>query len=162
LYLFPHSETAGGVGGEGVEEEEKGEVGGSLFFVLFCFVFCCCFGEWRVCVFPSPPDPLLADGAVLLSAFGAGGARDGLHGRRQRAEEARDQREAQAAPRAEHGPAVAVADVVGQAVEVARVAGQLEVDARHAGAQRDDAEGACGGRRESSRVSRESCMTHTC
>ena len=88
------------------------------------------------------PAPL-AHRAVLLAGLGAGGAGEGLHGGRQRAEEAGDEREAQAAPGAEHGPAVAVADVVGEAVQVARVAGELEVDAGHAGAEGDDAEGAC-------------------
>lgn len=67
---------------------------------------------------------------------------DGLDGGGQGAEEARNEGEAQAAPGAEHGPAVAVADVVGQAVQVARVTGQFEINAGDAGAQGDDAEGA--------------------
>lgn len=88
------------------------------------------------------PGPALAHGAVLLSRFGAGGPRYGLHGGRQCAEETGDEGQAQTPPGAEHGPAVAVADVVGQAVQVARVARQLKVDAGDAGAQGDDAEGA--------------------
>lgn len=84
----------------------------------------------------------LANGAVLLSRLGAGGAVDGLDGGSQGAEEARDEGEAQTPPGTEHGPAVAVADVVREAVEAARVPRQLEVNAGHAGAQGDDAEGA--------------------
>lgn len=95
-------------------------------------------GRWRE---DGEEEESLADGAVLLSGLGAGGSGDGLHGGGQGAEEASDEGEAQTPPSTEHGPAVAVADVVGQAVQVARVAGQLEVDPRHAGAQRDDAEG---------------------
>lgn len=84
---------------------------------------------------------LLAHGAVLLSGLGAGGSGDGLHRGSQCAEEAGDKGEAEAPPGTEHGPAVAVTDVVGQRVQVSRVTRELEVDASDAGAKRDDAEG---------------------
>lgn len=57
-------------------------------------------GGWAgACSQPGPP---LAHGAVLVSGLRAGGARDGLHGGRQGAEEAGDEGESQAAPGAEH------------------------------------------------------------
>lgn len=87
--------------------------------------------------------PALAHGAVLLSRFGAGRPRYWLNGGRESAEEAGDEREAEASPGAEHGPAVAVADVIGQAVQVPRVTGELKVDASDAGTEGDDAEGSC-------------------
>ena len=147
-YRLPHLERGSGGGGGGHGGGRGGGREGGRGYRRE-FVFCLASGIW----FPPPPPPtLLADGAVLLSGLGAGGAGDGLDGRRQGAEEARDEGEAQAAPRAEHGPAVAVADVVRQAVEIARVAGQLEVDARHAGAQGDDAEGPCGEKGDQRRV----------
>lgn len=65
---------------------------------------------------------------------------DRLNGGGQGTEEARNEGEAEAPPRAEHRPAVAVADVVGKAVEVPRVAGKFKVNASDTGAQGDDAE----------------------
>lgn len=85
---------------------------------------------------------LLANGAILLSGLGAGGSVDWLNGGSQGAEEARNEGEAQAAPRAEHRPAVAVANVVRQAEQVPWVTGKFEINAGDAGAQGDDAEGA--------------------
>ena len=85
--------------------------------------------------------PALADGAVLLSGLGAGGSGYGLNGGSQGAEEASDEGEAEASPGAEHGPAIAMADVVSQAVQVPRVTGKLKVDAGNAGAKGDDTEG---------------------
>lgn len=61
----------------------------------------------------------------------------------QRAQEAGQQREAQSAPCTEHGPAVAVADVLRYPEHVAGVAGQLEVDPGHARAKGDDAASSC-------------------
>lgn len=84
---------------------------------------------------------VLAHCPILRSRFGAVGPGDRLDRRGQSAEEARDESEAQAPPRTEHGPAVAVADVVGESVQVPRVAGQLKVDSSHARAQWNDAEG---------------------
>lgn len=85
--------------------------------------------------------PALADGAILLSGLGAGGPGYRLDGGSQGAEEAGNEGEAEASPGAEHGPAIAMADVVRQAVQVPRVAGELEVDASDAGTEGDDAEG---------------------
>lgn len=58
----------------------------------------------------------LADSAILLSRLGAGGSGYGLNGGSQGAEEAGDEGEAETSPGAEHGPAVAMADVIRQAV----------------------------------------------
>lgn len=69
-------------------------------------------------------------------------------GRGQRTQEPGQQREAQPAPGAEHGPAVAVADVLGQAVHVARKTGEFEVNAGHTGAEGDDAAGSWRGRKQ--------------
>lgn len=85
--------------------------------------------------------PALADGAILLSGLGAGGSGYRLNGGSQGAEEAGDKGEAEASPGAEHGPAVAVADVIRQAIQVPRDTGKLEVDAGNTGAERDNAEG---------------------
>lgn len=101
--------------------------------------------------FPAPPLLLQlsasADGAVLLPGLGAGGSGYRLDGGSQRAEEAGNEGEAEPPPGTEHGPAVAVADVVRQAVEIPGVTGQLKVDAGDAGAQGDDAESSCNDRR---------------
>lgn len=85
----------------------------------------------------------LADGAVLLSGLRAGRSGYWLDGRGQGTEETSDEGEAEASPGAEHGPTVAVANVVGQAVQVPRVTGKLKVDASDAGTERDDAKGSC-------------------
>lgn len=84
---------------------------------------------------------VLAHCPILRSRFGAVGPGDRLDRRGQSAEEARDQSEAQAPPRTEHGPAIAVADVVRKSVQVAGVAGELKVDSSHTRAQWNDAEG---------------------
>lgn len=78
---------------------------------------------------------VLAHCPILRSRFGAVGPGDRLDRRGQSAEEARDKSEAQATPRTEHGPAIAMADVVGKSVQVARIAGELKVDSSHACAQ---------------------------
>lgn len=83
----------------------------------------------------------LADGAVLLSGLGAGGSGYWLNGGSQGAEEAGDEGEAKASPCAEHGPAIAMANVIRQAVQVPRETGKLKVDASNTGTQGDDAEG---------------------
>lgn len=67
---------------------------------------------------------------------------DGLNGGSQSTEEARNEGEAEAAPRTEHRPAVAVADVVREAIQVPWVTGKFKINAGNAGAQGDDAEGA--------------------
>lgn len=67
---------------------------------------------------------------------------DRLNGGGQGTEEARDEGEAEAAPGAEHRPAVAVADVVREAVQVPWVTGKFKINASNTGAQGDDAEGA--------------------
>lgn len=91
-------------------------------------------------------------GSVLLPRLVGGGASGGrAEGRRQGAEEAGQQREAESSPGTEHGPAIAMANVLRQAEHVARVAGQLKVDARHARAQGDDAARSCAEREEESR-----------
>lgn len=69
-------------------------------------------------------------------------------GGRQGAEEARQQGETQAPPGTKHGPAVAVANVLGKAVHVAGVTGQLKVDSCHARAQGDDAACSCVSRKD--------------
>lgn len=83
----------------------------------------------------------LADGTVLLSGLGAGGSGYGLDGGSQGAEESGDEGEAEASPGTEHGPAVAVADVVRQAIQVPWITGKLEINASNAGTEGDDAEG---------------------
>lgn len=77
----------------------------------------------------------LSHAAVLLPRLVHHGCLRRVQGGGQRAQEAGQQRQAQSAPRTEHGPAVSVADVLGDAEHVARVAGQLEVDAGHARAE---------------------------
>lgn len=87
---------------------------------------------------------------------------DWLNGGSQGAEEARDEGEAQAAPGAEHGPAVAVADVVREAEQVPRETRKFEIDAGDAGAEGDDAEGAWTDRmKERSHQSPETAHTLT-
>lgn len=66
-----------------------------------------------------------------------------MDGGRQGAEETRDEGESEASPGTKHGPAVAVADVIGQAVQVPGVTRQLEVNASNTCAEGDDAEGSC-------------------
>lgn len=117
-----------------------------FFCLLGCFFFVvvvCLFVGCRLVFSQLPP---LADGAVLLSGLGAGGSGYGLHRGGQGAEEASDEGEAETAPGAEHGPAVAVADVVGQTVQVPWVTRKLKIDASNAGAEGDDAEGSCNDR----------------
>lgn len=87
--------------------------------------------------------PPLADGAVLLSGLGAGGSGYRLDRGSQGAEEASNKGEAETTPGAEHGPAVAVADVVRQAVQVTWVTRKLKIDASNAGTEGNDAEGSC-------------------
>lgn len=69
-------------------------------------------------------------------------------GGRQGAEEAGQQGETQAPPGTKHGPAVAVANVLGKAVHVAGEAGQLKVDSCHTRAQGDDAARSCVSRKD--------------
>lgn len=83
----------------------------------------------------------LTHSAVFLPGFGAGGAWDRLNRGSQRAEEAGNERQAQATPGAKHRPAVTMADVIWEAVQVAWIAGKLKIYSRYTGAQRDDAEG---------------------
>lgn len=78
---------------------------------------------------------VLAHCPILRSRFGAVGPGDRLDRRSQSAEEARDKSEAQPPPRTEHGPAIAMADVVRKSVQVAGVAGELKVDSSHTCAQ---------------------------
>lgn len=76
--------------------------------------------------------------AILLSGLVRHRGVRGVKGRSQCAEEASQQREAQPAPRAEHGPAVAVTDVLWYSKHVAGIAGQFKVDPGHACAERYD------------------------
>lgn len=85
---------------------------------------------------------LLANGAVLLSGLGAGGSMDWLNRGGQGTEEARNEGEAEAAPRTKHRPAVAMADVVREAVQVPWVTGKFKINSGNTCAQGDDAEGA--------------------
>lgn len=88
-------------------------------------------------------------GPVLLPRFVGRRAGGRAQGGRQGAEEAGQQGETQAPPGTKHGPAVAVANVLGEAVHVAGEAGQLKVDPCHTRAQGDDAARSCQSRRES-------------
>lgn len=92
---------------------------------------------------PSP-----SHGPVFLPRLVGRRASGCAQGGRQGAEEARQQGETQAPPGTKHGPAVAVANVLGKAVHVAGVAGQLEVDSCHARAQGDDAACSCVSRKD--------------
>lgn len=87
-------------------------------------------------------------GPVFLPRLVGRRASGCAQGGRQGAEEARQQGETQAPPGTKHGPAVAVANVLGKAVHVAGVAGQLEVDSCHARAQGDDAACSCVSRKD--------------
>lgn len=64
----------------------------------------------------------LSHAAILLPGFVHHWGVRGVQGRREGAQEARQQREAQSTPSAEHGPAVTVADVLWYPEHVARVA----------------------------------------
>lgn len=88
----------------------------------------------------------LADGAILLSGLGAGRSGYRLDGGSQGAEEASNEGEAKASPGTEHGPAVAVADVIRQPIQIPWVTGKLKVDASNAGTEGDNAEGSCNDR----------------
>lgn len=77
----------------------------------------------------------LSHAAILLPGLVHHRGLRRVQGRGQRAQKTRQQGQAQAAPRAEHGPAVPVADVLRDPEHVAREAGQLEVDAGHARAE---------------------------
>lgn len=94
---------------------------------------------WYQMVFSQLPP--LADSAILLSGLGAGGSGYRLDRGSQGAEETGNEGEAETTPGAEHGPAIAVADVIRQAVQVPWVTRKLEVDAGNAGTEGDDAEG---------------------
>lgn len=86
--------------------------------------------------------------AVLLPGLVRHGGVRGVQGRSEGAEEAGQQREAQSTPRAKHGPAVTMADVLRYPEHVARVAGQFEVNPRHARAKGDYAARPCQRERE--------------
>lgn len=81
------------------------------------------------------PSGRLSHAAILLPRLVHHWGLRRIQGGGQCAQEASQQRQTQAAPRAEHGPAVSVADVLGDPEHVARVAGQLEVDPGHARAE---------------------------
>lgn len=81
----------------------------------------------------------LSHAAVLLPGLVHHRGLRRVQGGCQRAQEAGQQREAQSTPRTEHGPAVAVADILRYPEHVAGVAGQLKVDPGHARAKGDDA-----------------------
>lgn len=93
--------------------------------------------------------PALADGAILLSGLGAGRSGYRLDGGSQGAEEAGDEGEAETSPGAEHGPAIAMANVVRQAVQIPWITGKLEVNAGNTGTEGNDAEGSCNDRTRS-------------
>lgn len=73
--------------------------------------------------------------AIFLSGLVRHRGVRGVKGRSQCAEKTSQQREAQSAPRAEHGPAVAVTDVLWYSKHVAGIAGQFKVDPGHACAE---------------------------
>lgn len=75
--------------------------------------------------------------AVFLSGLVRHRGVRGVKGRGQRAQETSQQREAQPTPRTEHGPAVAVTDVLWDSKHVAGIAGQFKVDPGHACAEGD-------------------------
>lgn len=75
---------------------------------------------------------LSSHSSVLLPWFVGCRASRRAQGGSQGAEEAGQQREAEAAPGTKHGPAIAMANVFGEAVHGAWEAGQLKVDACHA------------------------------
>lgn len=81
--------------------------------------------------------------AVLLPGLVHHGGVWGVQGRGEGAQETSQQRQAQSAPGAEHGPAVTVADVLRYPEHVAGVAGEFEIDASHARAQGDYAARPC-------------------
>lgn len=85
--------------------------------------------------------PALAHSAILLSGLGAGRSGYWLDGGSQGAEEASNEGEAEASPSTEHGPAIAVADVIRQSVQIPWVAGKLKIDASNTGTKGDNAEG---------------------
>lgn len=60
----------------------------------------------------------LAHCPILGSGFRAVGPRDRLNRRGQGTEESRDECEAQAPPCTEHGPAIAMADIIRESVQV--------------------------------------------
>lgn len=75
----------------------------------------------------------LADGAILMSGLGAGRSGYWLNRRSQGAEEASNKGEAKASPCTEHGPAIAMANVIRQAVQVPWITGKLKVDTSNTG-----------------------------
>lgn len=64
----------------------------------------------------------LAHCPIFGSGFRAVGPRDRLDRRGQGTEESRDEGEAQAPPCTEHGPSIAMADVIRESIQVAWVA----------------------------------------
>lgn len=87
----------------------------------------------------------LSHAAVLLSGLVRHGGVWRVEGRGERAQETGQQRQTQSAPRAKHGPAVTVADVLWYPEHVARIAGQFKVDPRHACAKGDYTASPCQG-----------------
>lgn len=85
----------------------------------------------------------LSHAAVLLPGLVHHGGVRRVQGRGEGAQETSQQRQAQSAPSAEHGPAVTVADVLRYPEHVAGVAGEFEIDASHARAQGDYAARPC-------------------
>ena len=84
-----------------------------VYYIYIYIYICVCVCEYGLVV--------LAHCPVLGSGFGAVGPRDRLDRRGQGTEESRDQREAQAPPCTEHGPSIAMADVVRESIQVAGV-----------------------------------------
>lgn len=95
------------------------------------------------CAFQSLSSPPLGShGPIFLSGF-LYGRPGGVEWWGQSAEEPSQQGEAQAPPGTEHGPAIAMTDVLWQPIDVARIAGQLKIDPGYACAEWDDAASTC-------------------
>lgn len=82
--------------------------------------------------------PVLSHGAVLLPWLMGRRASRRTEGGGQGTQEASQQREAQTPPGTKHGPAIAMANVLGKAIYVAGIARQFKVDSCHACAEGDD------------------------
>lgn len=88
---------------------------------------------------------VLSHRSILLPRFVGCRAHGSAQRWSQGAEEASQQCESQSPPGTKHGPAIAMANVLGEAVHVAGVAGQLKVNSCYTCAEGDDAARPCVG-----------------
>ncbi|MEQ2308230.1 hypothetical protein AMECASPLE_026094 [Ameca splendens] len=88
----------------------------------------------------------LADGAVLLPGFGAGGSGYWLDRWSQGTEETSDKGKTKTPPGAKHRPPIAMANVIRKAVQVPWITGKLKVNAGNTGTEGDNAESSCNNR----------------